>query len=554
MQTTPFRLPFLALLASLALSCVALGGCSSGSPAQTPPASHAVRLQLDQAAARSVRVPITGGVVTATGADGTRFSLTIPKDALVDETEITLTPVKAVADLPFSRGLGGAVQLSPDGLRLLAHATLVVQPARPVLPTEQVFFGWAGEGSDFHLTPSTDGVSMKLLHFSGYGTAGAAPGELRAQAAATPQDVEAQLEQEVAALFAEERHRQLMGDSSGTAEFQRRVEAAMLRYAEEVLKPLSQVPPRTCAEGGVQLSRIFAYSRTSELMGTQAPAWFAELLQDAFQGETYQRAAHLCIDEAFDRCVSTRDLTGMLQAILRHERWRQLQGGEGPPDPYGTTKMEECRAKLGGGAAGVWSGKIALAFVGTDTRPSRLGETRSHVSKVHYDLDVVALEGQVGGDLVLKATIDGSFDDVDQYQYEVTETVDCNDNGRIDTRIDRGNGKTVASGSIAGKTSNVSLRFELGQTYDLSITPPKIPFASNSVDYMFHKGACNPFNDAEHTDVHTTWGNAGGERAAARGLAPSLEAATLTGSSTEERLIDGMPTTVTMTWSLHRGS
>jgi hypothetical protein len=548
MQTNPLRLSFLALVASVALSCAALGGCSSAAPSPTPATVH---LRLDSSAARTVRVPLTGGTITALGQDGTRFTLTIPDHALVDETEMTLTPVEAVEGLPFSRGFGGAVQLSPDGLRLFAHATLSVQPARPLLPTEQVFFGWAGEGADLHLVPSTDGVTMKLLHFSGYGIAGAAPGERRATA--SPSDVEAQLEQEVAVLFAEERNRQLMGDASGTAEFRRRVEAAMSRYAEEVLRPLSQLPPATCAAGTVQLNRIFAYSRTSELMGTQPPTWFAELLQDAAQGETYQRAAHRCLDEAYDRCVSARDLTGMLQAILSHERWRQLLGGEGQPDPYGTTKMEECRAQLGEGGAGRWSGTISLDFVGTDTRPSRLGETRSHVTKVHYDLDVVSTQGQ-GADLVLEAALRGSFDDVDEYTYEVTETVDCNDNGRIDTRIDRGNGRTVAVGSIAGKKTNVSLHFELGQTYDLSITPPKIPFTSSSIDYMFHKGACNPFNDAEHTDVHTSWGNAGGERAAARGLAPSLEADTLTGSNTEERQIDGMPTTVTLTWSLRRGS
>src|SRR5262249_12420480 len=109
-----------------------------------------------------------------------------------------------------------------------------------------------------------------------------------------------------------------------------------------------------------------------------------------------------------------------------------------------------------------------------------------------------------------------------------------------------------ASGSISGKRTGISLRFSLGQSYTLELDPPRIPFASSSIDYSFHKGACNPFNDAEHTDTHAGWGNAGGELVKASGFSDRLEADVLDGSDPREDRIAGMPTVITVKWSLRR--
>jgi len=111
-----------------------------------------------------------GGSITATAADGTIYILTIPADALLFDTEITLTPVTSIGGLPFSGGLQAAVQIAPDGLYLYQVATLSIAPATAVLSSKQIGFGYYGGGTEFHLEAlTTTGLVFGIQHFSGYG-------------------------------------------------------------------------------------------------------------------------------------------------------------------------------------------------------------------------------------------------------------------------------------------------------------------------------------------------------------------------------------------------
>ena len=111
-----------------------------------------------------------GGSITATAADGTIYILTIPADALLFDTEITLTPVTSIGGLPFSGGLQAAVQIAPDGLYLYQVATLSIAPATAVLSSKQIGFGYYGSGTEFHLEAlTTTGLVFGIQHFSGYG-------------------------------------------------------------------------------------------------------------------------------------------------------------------------------------------------------------------------------------------------------------------------------------------------------------------------------------------------------------------------------------------------
>ncbi len=111
-----------------------------------------------------------GGSITATAADGTIYILAIPADALLFDTEITLTPVTSIGGLPFSGGLQAAVQIAPDGLYLYQVATLSIAPATAVLSSKQIGFGYYGSGTEFHLEAlTTTGLVFGIQHFSGYG-------------------------------------------------------------------------------------------------------------------------------------------------------------------------------------------------------------------------------------------------------------------------------------------------------------------------------------------------------------------------------------------------
>src|SRR5574340_1508214 len=123
-----------------------VGGCSMGgsSPSKddihsifTIPAEliHAdVRLDEDQKS-EAVITP-QGGVVSATGSDGTQYLLEIPADALVSETTIGIIPAAGITGLPFGDGSAFAVQLEPDGLQLYVPAVLTITPSAEI-PLDQ---------------------------------------------------------------------------------------------------------------------------------------------------------------------------------------------------------------------------------------------------------------------------------------------------------------------------------------------------------------------------------------------------------------------------------
>lgn len=134
----------------------------------------------DPARAATAEIPREGGSLSATAADGTRFTLSFPDGALLSAERITMTPLASIDGFPLSGGMAGGVQLEPDGLGLLKPAMLRIEPATPVGEAERTGFAYRGSGQEFHLYPTSgDGgaITLELLRFSGYGAGSASPGE-----------------------------------------------------------------------------------------------------------------------------------------------------------------------------------------------------------------------------------------------------------------------------------------------------------------------------------------------------------------------------------------
>jgi hypothetical protein len=113
-----------------------------------------VVVTVDEARAATITVPTWGGTLTARGADGTVYSLTIPSGALLDDTAITMTPIVSISggDLPSATMFG--VDLQPSGLRLYEFAELCITPPQ-LDPTANVAgFSYEGEGDDLHRYPA----------------------------------------------------------------------------------------------------------------------------------------------------------------------------------------------------------------------------------------------------------------------------------------------------------------------------------------------------------------------------------------------------------------
>ncbi|MDH3685816.1 MAG: Ig-like domain-containing protein [Myxococcales bacterium] len=151
----------------------------------------AVTVELEAESRAATTLGPDGGSVSATGADGTLYTLVLPEGALAIETEIAITPVAAIADLPVGT-LAGAAQFEPEGLLLFGVATLTIEPPGGVeVPDGQVVagFDYTRAGDDFGLgLVSEDGASITVpvLHFSGAGSFFADPNDFDLSAQGTP--------------------------------------------------------------------------------------------------------------------------------------------------------------------------------------------------------------------------------------------------------------------------------------------------------------------------------------------------------------------------------
>jgi hypothetical protein len=124
----------------------------------------------ETAQASSATIGSAGGTLTATAADGTKFTLTLPAGSVPDGTQITMTPVSSIGG-PSSVGkLIAGVELAPDGLALYRGGTLTITPAHALSNANQAAYSYSGTGTDLHqeLLLPTRAIEIPLAHFSGW--------------------------------------------------------------------------------------------------------------------------------------------------------------------------------------------------------------------------------------------------------------------------------------------------------------------------------------------------------------------------------------------------
>lgn len=112
---------------------VLAGGQGTGGPSDAlfsnPADPVDVTVALDASQAQLAVMTPAGGELTVQDAAGNRFTLHVPAGALLIDTQITMTPVASIDDLPLTNGMVGAVQFEPDGLFLYEDAILTIEPA-----------------------------------------------------------------------------------------------------------------------------------------------------------------------------------------------------------------------------------------------------------------------------------------------------------------------------------------------------------------------------------------------------------------------------------------
>jgi hypothetical protein len=167
--------------------------------------------------AKSASIGSAGGQIKVTTPSHVSVTLVVPAGAVASATMITVTPLKAVKRIPFSKPIAGAVQLSPEGLVLAKPAKLVLHPRRAVLRQLQTAFAATGDGHSFHIYPAHTGKKMTLSvrHFSIYGEGAATPAEQRREGKRAQTSPGAAVERDLAASASD---RRLVADLEGLAQ------------------------------------------------------------------------------------------------------------------------------------------------------------------------------------------------------------------------------------------------------------------------------------------------------------------------------------------------
>ncbi len=297
-----------------------------------------VTVKLDSQLAETAVISSKGGQLSAKDAAGNRFTLDIPAGALTMDTQITMTPVNSIVDLPLSKGLVAAVQFQPDGLFLYQDAILTIEPVKNIPVENQILFGYLGDGQDLHLAvpgPDFPKIQVRVPHFSGFGLGSGIATDRANLLLSRAADHEARLQQQLAEQLGQERQRQLQGKENGGEPID------MTGYFESyyglVVRPRMLAAGSSCANGKLAIQTLLGYERMRQLLGVADDSTSSSRVQEAaaLMDTVYKK----CREEAIKECQEKVDPRILIAFELGYERQRQLLGSE--PSTTLTQSTEE---------------------------------------------------------------------------------------------------------------------------------------------------------------------------------------------------------------------
>ena len=311
----------------------AFRGGYSVAPVADP--SHAVSGDLD----------MTGGSITATGADGAVFTLEIPPQALPSPETVTLTPVSRIDRFPFSGGLVAGVEIEPNGLDLMLPATLTIQPGSAPSPDRTLPYSYVQGGEDFILyprDPDSSSLRIPIVRLGGYGVGQGDAADAQSQAERAPTGPLAPYLQR----YAHDVYRYALGVITRAQLSDSGIQIYRQAYTEVVAPLLNQTgaaatrPSLAAKEGSCILGgnpdaevragieNFLTLLRQRQLLPGGDP--------DPLNMESLLQPLRDCLQQAFDRCVAHSD---PFEALFMLDIARQLQM-LGEEDPRLTTFIE----------------------------------------------------------------------------------------------------------------------------------------------------------------------------------------------------------------------
>jgi hypothetical protein len=345
--------------------------------------SHPLKVTAALDVARQVTATISltsGGQLQTTGADGTVFALAVPRAAVASDTVITLTPASKLSGLPFDGKAVYAAEVQPEGLFLYADATLTITPTQALPPAQQLFFDYQAGGKTVGLAIPVAGakaLSLRLMHFSGYGVAAGTPADSAAVVQQLGGDPMAALQSLTAQALTQLNQDAVSGNQAADAEAVQTVLDLIDQYEETVVKPSLEAAQTSCAAGKQALHDVLALERQRQLLGLGSSASFQNLdLGALITGGSLQ-----CVKEAYQRCTDEHVINGMIPLYVDMLAQHQTEvdiAGKDVPEPPELVQARELTVKCltfelqfhsqgafdtgDGGYTSTVDGKIALHF------------------------------------------------------------------------------------------------------------------------------------------------------------------------------------------------
>ena len=330
--------------------------------------SHAVQMLISAA---------NGGTITATGADGSVFTLSIPQNALRRDELITMTPIATVGNIPLSGGFAAGVELQPQGLRLLLPATLTITSPTTAPVGQQWGFSYGASGGDFHIYPLDfkSAITMNILHFTGFGW-GMAPSLGSTLQAAIALQAEARLEQQLAQLNQQERSRELNPNNPDTTldpQYLENLATLLQQTYTDVVQPLLDAASGDNSFLQRAANTAISWERELELVGLAGKAPFNSEIQ-ATQAALIKLLIQ-AYNDSFSRCIAPDGVPAVeVSNMLGAKRTLQLLGQNSDAlFPNFNTQLAACAA-----------GSLQLTFDSTMSGQTAAGnagiiDTTSHV-------------------------------------------------------------------------------------------------------------------------------------------------------------------------------
>jgi len=282
-----------------------------------------VTMTVDHGKAASARIGPDGGTLKTTGADGSEYSLEIPAGALVEEIEITMTPIESMDGLPLDDGLAAGVQLEPEGMTFYDFVTLTIEPGEAIPLDQQIPIGTSGmEGAVYIplIDSASTTVRLKLLHFSSGGVAKGYLADLAPVRQRLGGNADARIQSLIAAEFARARQVELLtGKDAVDMDL---IESLMKQWKDQVLTPRLAAAGESCAAGQVAIETLLGYERQVQLLGV-GDSMIGEL------DDLLPKVGRVCVREEYELCRDEHIVHRMIPVLLNMKRQSELMGGAG---------------------------------------------------------------------------------------------------------------------------------------------------------------------------------------------------------------------------------